>query len=105
MLRMLGTAAALLLVGLCGQPTAAQDSGYTYDWQSGSSYNWSTDSSGNTRVRGYNFNTGSSWNQTIESDGDQRGYDSQGNYWKYDAQTKSYYNFGTGKSCWNGVCN
>jgi hypothetical protein len=84
---------------------AQDDSGYTYDWQSGNSYNWNTDSSGDTNVRGYNLNSGSMWNQTVESDGDQHGYDGQGNYWNYDAQTKTYNNFGTGKYCVNGLCN
>ena len=96
----------LALVLIVGVPVATQaqsygSSGYgsTYDWQSGNSYNWNTDSQGNTQLRGFNLNTGSMWNQTIEPDGDQRGSDSQGNYWTYDNQTGNYFNFGTGRTC------
>lgn len=97
--------AMCVALGLMAVPAAAQDSGTTYDWRTGNTYNWSTDYSGNTRVRGYNLNTGSTWNQTIKPNGDQNGFDSQGNYWNYNARSKSYYNYGTGKSCVNGFCN
>ena len=90
---------AILTTLTIGTNAEAQDSGSTYDWESGNQYNWNTDALGNTRVRGMNLGTGSTWSQTIEPDGDQRGFDSNHNYWTYDGQTGNYYNFGTGESC------
>jgi hypothetical protein len=39
------------------------------------------------------------WNQTIQPNGDQRGMDSNGNYWNYNAGTGNYINYGTGEMC------
>ena len=78
---------------------AAQDSGYNYDWQSGSSYSWNTDNQGNTTVRGNNLGTGSSWSTRIDRRGNMNGLDDDGNYWTFDRSSGSYYNFGSGKSC------
>jgi hypothetical protein len=71
----------------------------TYDWRSGNTYHTSPQPDGSTRVRGYNFNNGSTWTTMIEPDGDMRGYDKDMNLWKYDAESKRYYNFGTGTTC------
>lgn len=89
------------LIALVAFPTMGYAQKYkrTYDYRSGNVYNTEQNSDGSTDVRGYNLNTGSSWKTTIESDGDQRGYDSDGNYWKYNNSTGSYTNFGTGEFC------
>jgi hypothetical protein len=76
-----------------------QGSTYNYDYRTGNSYRTYTDTSGTTYVNGYNYNTGSSWRSTVDKDGDQRGTDSQGNSWQYNARSHSYYNYGTGKMC------
>lgn len=92
----------LLLIAaavFCQATTAFPDSfGSTYDSQSGNWYHWHRGSSGETTVRGHNF-TGSSWTTTIEPDGDMRGRDSRGNYWRYNQSTGNYFNFGTGELC------
>ncbi|MGI2045926.1 hypothetical protein [Shewanella oncorhynchi] len=64
----------------------------TYDWQSNSSYSTTQNYDGSTDVRGYNYSTGSMWNSTIETDGDQKGFDSNGDYWSYDKGTGTYLN-------------
>ena len=74
-------------------------SGSTYDWRSGNSYRWREDSSGNTRVDGMNLNTGSMWQTTIKPNGSMRGTDSNLNPWTYDSNSKTYFNYGTGKMC------
>jgi|FLYL01.1.fsa_nt_gi hypothetical protein len=80
--------------------TAFPDSfGSKYDSQSGNWYHWHRNSSGETTVRGHNFSTGSAWTTTIEPDGDMRGNDSRGHYWRYNENTGSYFNFGTGETC------
>lgn len=73
---------------------------YKYDYKTGNSYSTYTDSVGNTYVRGFNTKTGSTWNTTIENDGDMRGTDSGGNYWNYNRGSKTYMNYGTGKTCY-----
>lgn len=71
---------------------------YKYDWKTGNSYN--TYKSGDTTyIQGYNNNTGSTWNSQIKSNGDQSGYDSDGNHWQYNNSTKSYYN-SNGTTCY-----
>jgi hypothetical protein len=75
------------------------ESGTTYDWQSGNSYSWRHEPDGNTKVNGFNVNTGSIWNTTIKPNGSMNGSDSHMNPWTYDANTKTYMNFGTGKIC------
>jgi hypothetical protein len=47
----------------------------------------------------YGFGNGGTWNSTIEPNGDQRGWDSRGNYWQYDNNTGNYFNYGTGQTC------
>ena len=87
---------------------AAQSSGSSYDWRSGNSYNWNRNYDGSTTVRGFNSQTGSMWNNTIQRNGDQRGMDSHGNLWNYNAATGSYMNSnghgcigqGYARSCW-----
>src|SRR5262249_33703509 len=74
-------------------------SGSTFDWRSGNMYNWNRESDGTTQVHGHNINTGSMWRTTIEPDGSQHGFDADFNYWRYNAGSKMYINFGTGKMC------
>src|SRR5437899_2963229 len=88
----------ILATLLIATPAFAQ-SGSAYDWRTGSSYNWNHNRDGSTDVRGYNYNTGSQWRQTIMPNGDQRGTDSQGNYWHYNNSTGSYWNT-DGTMCW-----
>lgn len=71
----------------------------TYDWQSGNSYTTTTRQDGSATVRGNNYQNGTSWRTTIEADGRQRGTDAKGNQWRYNPQTKTYQNFGTGEFC------
>lgn len=82
---------------------------YTYDWKTGNSYSTSQNIDGSTTVRGSNLSNGSTWTTTIEKDGTQRGRDTDGNYWKYNGDSGSYINYGTGKSCFGTgaakVCN
>lgn len=73
---------------------------YHYDWKSGNSYNTIPKIGGGASVYGYNYNTGSHWNTDIKSNGDMSGYDSNNNYWTYNKRSGSYYNYGTGKSCY-----
>lgn len=96
MWKILFIASFALLLPISSQ---ADDSGSSYDWRSGNRYSWDTDSSGETRVRGSNSRTGSRWNTTIDPDGDMKGSDSDGNRWRYNSNTGSYYNYGTGQSC------
>lgn len=100
---------ALALAVSVTSPVVAQtyqpSYGSTYDQQSGNTYTWSRDSTGNTNLNGYNLSTGSMWRQTIQPNGNQSGLDSNGNYWNYNAGTKTYMNYGTGKYCVNGICN
>ena len=84
---------------LLGISASSAQTGSRCDPQSGNCYNWYRDSSGNTHVQGHNLNTGSTWNQTIDRQGNQRGMDSRGNPWSYDSNTKTYMNYGTGRTC------
>lgn len=67
-------------------------SGRTYDPQTGNTYNWRRNSDGSTTVRGSNLQTGSTWTNRVESNGNQRGTDSDGNMWRYNATTGTYTN-------------
>lgn len=71
----------------------------TYDWQSGNSYTTTTRPGGGANVNGYNMNNGSMWNTQIDPRGNQQGTDANGNMWNYNAGTKTYMNYGTGKMC------
>lgn len=83
----------LVALAFVAVPTVAlAQSGSHYDWQSGNSYNWNGSPGGNTRVYGNNLNTGSSWNTTINPNGNMNGFDSSGNSWNYNAQSKTYFN-------------
>src|SRR5262249_51610446 len=83
---------AILTVLLLVSPAFAQRSGSTYDWQSGNSYRWHQNFDGSTTVKGNNFQNGTMWNQTIMPNGDQRGMDSRGNFWRYNNSTGTYWN-------------
>jgi hypothetical protein len=80
-------------------PVYQPRSGTSYDWQSGNSYSWRKNYNGDTKVNGFNLNTGSMWQTTIKPDGSMRGTDSNMNPWTYDAKSKTYMNYGTGKIC------
>lgn len=71
---------------------------YSYDVSTGSSYRTTPTYGGGARVSGYNYNTGSMWNTTIDANGNMRGTDAQGNYWRYNRSTGSYTN-SNGKMC------
>ena len=103
-------AATVLVMCLASSGTIQAQSlpqfGTTYDYQTGNSYRWSTRPySGETQIDGYNLRTGRSWSNTIEPNGDQRGWDSRGNYWTYDRSSDTYTNYGTGRFCSRGYCN
>jgi len=71
--------------------------GSTYDYQSGNFYYWNN-SGGTTHLYGSNSSTGSNWNSTIRPNGNMNGTDSDGNYWNYNAGTKTYFN-SNGTTC------
>lgn len=71
-----------------------------YDWTTGNSYNTQRNFDGSTTTRGMNWNTGSTWTTTTSPNGNMRGTDSRGNAWNYNSGTGSYFNYGTGKSCY-----
>ena len=50
-------------------------------------------------MNGMNLNTGSTWRTEIKPNGSMNGTDSKFNPWTYDANTKTYINYGTGKMC------
>lgn len=81
----------------------------TYDWRSGNRYTTTTNGDGSATVRGNNYENGTHWRTTIQPDGQQRGTDADGNMWRYNPQTKTYHNFGTGQICtgtgYGRVCN
>lgn len=81
----------------------------TYDWRSGNTYTTTPQSDGSTTVRGWNGQTGAQWNTRIDAQGNQRGTDSNGNMWNYNARSGTYINYGTGRMCtgtgYARVCN
>lgn len=96
------------------QPFGAQQQTFpqtstTYDWKSGNRYTTTINPDGSAQVRGSNLQNGTSWRSTIQPDGQQRGTDADGNQWRYNPRTKTYTNFGTGKTCtdtaYGRVCN
>lgn len=92
----------ILLVFLFPAPLLAGS--YEYDWKSGNSYLTQPRQNGGATVRGYNVENGSTWTTTIDPNGNQSGYDADGNYWRYNSRSGAYFNFGTGKSCFgNGA--
>lgn len=70
-----------------------------YDWQSGNSYTVRPDRNG-ASIQGYNMNNGSMWSQRQNRDGTYNGTDAQGNFYSGNNRTGSYYNFGTGRTCY-----
>lgn len=88
---------AAALVAAAGGAQAQQFRSH-YDWQSGNSYSIYSDPSG-TRYNGMNLNNGSMWSGQIDRQGNQRGFDAQGNPWSYNSSTGTYMNYGTGKTC------
>ena len=89
----------LYILICCFSFTGVATAEYEYDWATGNSYN-TYNSGSSTQINGYNYGTGTSWSTTIDNNsGDMRGYDKNGNYWNYDESTGSYYNYGTGKTC------
>ena len=81
----------------------------TYDWQSGDTYTTRKRPNGETEVSGFNANAGSMWKRDQAKLLQMIGYDSKMNPWTYDAETGTYFNYGTGKMCFGGgvarVCN
>lgn len=90
-------------------PASAFAGTYEYDWKSGNSYWTQPNANGGATVRGYNFKESSSWSTTIDQNGNQRGWDANGNYWQYNNRSGAYFNYGTGKNCFGTgagrVCN
>ena len=89
--------AALLSVAVIA-PVLAQ-SRSVYDWQSGNMYTVTPGFGGGANVQGFNTNTGSMWNTRIDNRGNMNGMDSHMNPWSYDAGSKTYMNYGTGRMC------
>ena len=106
---LLNTILPIVLNVVLFQNAFAQISGSTYDYRSGNSYNWRRNYDNSITVNGYNARTGSTWRNNIKANGDMNGVDKRGNYWNYNSRTKSYTNFGTGKTCYGTgygrVCN
>jgi hypothetical protein len=77
---------------------------YTCDYSSGNCYYTNPSWNGGVDVRGYNWQNGSQWSQHVDPNGDQHGFDSKGNYWRYDSGSGNYWNsdgtvcYGTGAS-------
>lgn len=90
---------ALLMAG----SASAQDKGGYYDWQTGTYTTWSADSDGTTRMRDSNWGTGTSGKSVIRPDGSSQGTDKGGNRWNHNAQSGYYFDFSTGKSCFQKV--
>lgn len=84
---------------LPASPLLTSQSGTSYDPRSGNTYTWRRQSNGDTRVDGFNVKTGVMWNTTIKPDGSMNGTDARRQPWTYDARTRTYQNFGTGKFC------
>jgi hypothetical protein len=107
MKRIVSVAVALVVAFFALTPVFAQ-SGSTYDWRSGNWYHWYSAFDGSTHVQGFNWNTGSQWRTTIRPNGDMQGWDSRGDFWRYDSRTGNYWNsngtFCTGRgyarTCW-----
>ena len=73
---------------------------YRYDYNTGNSYTVTDSIDGSKEIRGFNYNNGSSWRATMDSDGNARGTDSNGNAFKYNSDSGSYFNYGTGQTCY-----
>lgn len=71
----------------------------TYDRKSGNRYRTTINPDGSATIRGNNYQTGARWKSTIDEDGQQSGTDADGNRWRYNPDTKTYRNFGTGQVC------
>jgi len=82
-----------------GRYRTGPNTGSTFDVTSGNSYTWSRSAAGTTSVSGVNINTGSIWRTTIQPDGSMRGWDKDMNPWTYNAASRLYVNYGTGKIC------
>lgn len=91
-MKMIFSAAAVLLAASAHSAFAGCD--YT-----GNCYSTYGNARSGYNTYGNNLNTGSTWSSHTDPNGNQRGYDSSGNAWNYNAQTGSYYNYGTGRSC------
>lgn len=70
-----------------------------YDYNTNSKYTTTKHDDGTTEVKAYNYTTGSQWQAKTDNDGITRGRDSDNNSWKYNSNTGSYINYGTGKIC------
>jgi len=84
---------------LIANSVSAQNSGAFYDWQTGSHTTWSADPDGTTRMRENNWDRGVNSSTVIRPDGSSQGTDSGGNRWNHNAQSGYYFDFNTGKSC------
>jgi len=84
---------------VCAQYVAPVMPYSTHDSKSGNRYNVTPNYDGSVTVRGSNPRTGTMWRQQQYPDGSYRGTDSNGNMYRGNNVTGSYYNYGTGKSC------
>ena len=50
-------------------------------------------------VKGVDTVTGARWSAEVSASGEIKGKDVDGNRWRYDLQTRVYYNLGAGRSC------
>lgn len=86
----------LVLLSLLGTTAFAES---RYDYRTGNYYTVTPTYGGGARVQGMNIKNGTTWSNTVDQRGNQRGYDANGNYYNYNADTGTYMNFGTGKTC------
>src|ERR1700693_4615417 len=91
---LLGVGLSLTIIA----PSFAQ-SRTVYDWQSGNTYTVTPGYNGGANVQGFNAQNGSMWNTQIDRGGNMNGMDSHMNPWSYDAGSKAYFNYGTGRPC------
>jgi hypothetical protein len=71
-----------------------------YDWRSGDTRYSYEDRDGNTRISGRNWREREYWSTTIAPDGTQRGYDADGNMWRYNG---NHFWSADGRSCFGSA--
>ena len=107
----------LALIFIFSSGAEARSYGSVYDRESGNCYQWNLNHDGSLSLKRYNFRTGRFLNVNFEQDGSMSGFDTDNNYWRYNASNDSYVKYGsvilyepwngklwTGKS-YNRICN
>ena len=75
----------------------------SYDYKTRTRYT-STATYNGTKVKATNYETGNTWTTTYKKDGNMTGTDSDGNRWRYNKSSGTYYNYGTGEMRRKGKC-